>query len=133
MLVHSTTPIALANSGIFGNSSLRRDTGFLRPLQPAQANIARAISFSHNPPLGTHCVTRLCRWLYATTKRTDWKFVVVSNLLARAEVSFGVNDNFWLVGNLYDLGVAIWLAAVIDEACQVSLQKQRASNHTMCP
>ena len=72
-------------------------------------------------PLG-HTALPVCRWLYATTKRTDWKFVVVSNLLARAEVSFGVNNDLRLVRNLNDLSIAIWFAAVVDEARQIALR-----------
>ena len=128
-LIHSTLrqPGAVASSGIFGNSSLRRDTGSLRPLRRRKANVAHTISFSHNLSLdGDHCLTRFCICLYAAPQRTDWKLVVVSDLFTWAEVSFGVNDNLRLVRNLYDLSIAIWFATVIDEACQIPLQPRHS-------
>eukprot|EP01043_Picozoa_sp_COSAG02_P061593 COSAG02_NODE_8308_length_2623_cov_1.870048_4_plen_72_part_00 len=68
----------------------------------------------------------LCTYVYGAPERTNWKLVVVSDLLTRAEVSFGVNDNLRLVRNLYDLSIAIWFATVIDEACQIPLQPRHS-------
>lgn len=63
-------------------------------------------------------------------RRTDWEFVVVGNLLTRAEVSFGINDNLRLVRNLNDLSIAIRLAAVVNEACQVPLCRRPPAERT---
>jgi hypothetical protein len=70
--------------------------------------------------------------MHAATQRTDWELVIVSNLLAWAEVSFGVNNNLWLVRNLDDLSIAIWFAAVVDEACQITLQPWHSERPVWC-